>query len=82
MAVNAKLKEHNRSVYSAPSQRHVAEQIDALYWTAVAEAASTQAAGPDTVVVAREADLTKTEYATSLSPLPRCYTRVSDKQNF
>jgi cell wall assembly regulator SMI1 len=35
--VNEKLKQHNKNVYSALSQRHVAEQIDALYWNEVQE---------------------------------------------
>lgn len=35
--VNEKLKQHNRMVYSTQSQRHVAEQIDTLYWNTVNE---------------------------------------------
>lgn len=35
--VNAKIKQHNRLVYSAASTRHVAEQIDVLYWNSVSE---------------------------------------------
>jgi hypothetical protein len=66
--VNAKLKEHNRSVYSAPSQRHVAEQIDALYWNIVSE--EDVQADQDTVVVTRDADLTETEYLPMPLPLP------------
>ena len=58
--VNTKLKEHNRSVYSAPSQRHVAEQIDALYWSVVSE--DDMQADQDTVIVTKDADLTQTEY--------------------
>ena len=32
--LNAKIQEHSRLVYSSLAQRHVAEQIDALYWMA------------------------------------------------
>jgi predicted translin family RNA/ssDNA-binding protein len=37
--VNLKLREHNHLVYSAQAQRHVAEQIDALYWRSAERAA-------------------------------------------
>ena len=57
--VNAKLKEHNRSVYSAPSQRHIAEQIDTLYWNVVSE--DDMQADQDAVIVNKDADLTQTE---------------------
>jgi hypothetical protein len=63
--VNTKLKEHNRSVYSAPSQRHVEEQIDALYWNVVSED-DTQV-DQDTVAAAQGADLTQTEYVPPVS---------------
>lgn len=33
-ALNSKLKEHNLLVYNAPSRRHIAEQIERLYWDA------------------------------------------------
>jgi hypothetical protein len=58
--VNTKLKEHNRSVYSAPSQRHVAEQIDALYWKVVSE--NDMQVDQDSVIVTKDADLTQPEY--------------------
>lgn len=32
--LNARIQEHAKLVYSAPAQRHVAEQLDALYWMA------------------------------------------------
>jgi hypothetical protein len=32
--LNARIQEHSKLVYSAQAQRHVAEQIDALYWMA------------------------------------------------
>lgn len=32
--LNAKIQEHSKLVYSSLAQRHVAEQIDALYWMA------------------------------------------------
>jgi Kinetochore complex Fta4 of Sim4 subunit, or CENP-50 len=69
--VNTKLKEHNRSVYSAPSQRHVAEQIDALYWNIVS--ADDMQADQDMVVVTKDADLTQTEYALPVNIWYICY---------
>ena len=32
--LNERIKEHTKMVYSSQAQRHVAEQIDALYWMA------------------------------------------------
>jgi hypothetical protein len=32
--LNATIKEHSKLVYSSQAQRHVAEQIDRLYWQA------------------------------------------------
>jgi hypothetical protein len=63
--VNTKLKEHNRSVYSAPSQRHVAEQIDALYWKVVSE--NDMQADQDSVIVTKGTDLTQPEYVPTVS---------------
>ena len=63
--MNTKLKEHNRSVYSAPSQRHVAEQIDALYWKVVSE--SDMHADQDSVIVTKDTDLTQSEYVPTVS---------------
>jgi hypothetical protein len=63
--VNTKLKEHNRSVYSAPSQRHVAEQIDALYWKVVSE--NDMQADQDSVIVTKDTDLTQPEYVPIVS---------------
>ena len=58
--VNEKLKLHNRMVYSIQSQRHVAEQIDALYMQEVSkERLSTEI---DTIVVDQDVDLTSSEY--------------------
>jgi hypothetical protein len=36
-SLNERLKQHGKNVYSAPSQRHVAEQINTLYWNEVCE---------------------------------------------
>ena len=63
--MNTKLKEHNRSVYSAPSQRHVAEQIDALYWKVVSE--NDMQADQDSVIVTKDTDLTQPEYVPIVS---------------
>jgi hypothetical protein len=67
-SVNTKLKEHNRSVYSAPSQRHVAEQIDALYWRVVSE--NDMNSDPDSVIVTKDVDLTQSEYVSTVSNTP------------
>lgn len=32
--LNARIQEHSKLVYSSQAQRHVAEQVDALYWMA------------------------------------------------
>jgi hypothetical protein len=85
--VNTKLKEHNRAVYSAPSQRHVAEQIDALYWNIVSDDATQ--VDQDTVSVPRDADLTQTEYMApasvryiSSAPLTPCRTIKSLPEDY
>ncbi|MCJ1420202.1 hypothetical protein MMC32_006559 [Xylographa parallela] len=62
--VNTLIHAHNLHVYPAPALRHVAEQIDALYW-----AAGAPAEGPvedDTDAVARRTDLTGDEAILSL----------------
>lgn len=56
LRVNEKLKQHNKAVYSAPSQRHVAEQLDALYWNEIQ--ADEGQANADALAVRRDADLT------------------------
>lgn len=56
--VNDKIKQHNRMVYSAQSQRHVSEQIEALHWNRVT--AAEDIAELDTVAVRRDADLAET----------------------
>ncbi|MCJ1430993.1 hypothetical protein MMC27_000343 [Xylographa pallens] len=62
--VNALIHSHNLHVYPAPALRHVAEQIDALYWAAGAPAQAS--AEEDTDAVARGADLTRDEAILSL----------------
>ena len=59
--VNAKIKQHNRMVYSDEATRHVAEQIDILYWGAVSKAAGDGEA-EDRVAVEKGADLMGDEY--------------------
>lgn len=66
--MNEKIKQHNRMVYSAQSQRHVVEQIDALYWSMVRK--EDAAADEDAVVVKRDDDLTLTE---TILQLPEDY---------
>ncbi|MCJ1391983.1 hypothetical protein MMC18_004850 [Xylographa bjoerkii] len=53
--VNALIRAHNQRAYPAPALRHVAEQIDALYWAAGATDSQTGAA--DEGGVGRGADL-------------------------
>jgi hypothetical protein len=62
--VNDKLAAHNKNVYSAPSQRHVAEQLDALYWNQVLE--EDGEADAQSLAVSRDADLTRTEVVDGL----------------
>jgi hypothetical protein len=62
--LNEKLKQHNKNVYSAPSQRHVAEQLDALYWNQVLE--EDTEAGLDALAVTRDVDLTSSEIVEGL----------------
>lgn len=62
--INEKLKQHNKNVYSAMSQRHVAEQIDALYWNQVME--EDGEASLDALAVSRDADLTKRDEVAQL----------------
>lgn len=57
--VNEKLKQHNKNVYFGLSQRHVAEQIDELYWNEVQE--QDEEASLDALAVATDVDLTETE---------------------
>ncbi|MCJ1250935.1 hypothetical protein MMC30_008163 [Trapelia coarctata] len=57
--LNTLLRHHNRTVYSSQSLRHVAEQIDALFWEAGAPPLHCEDADPDTVD--RDADLRESE---------------------
>jgi hypothetical protein len=57
--VNEKLKQHNKNVYSALSQRHVAEQIDALYWNEVQE--QDMQTDADALAVGTDVDLMESE---------------------
>ncbi|EXJ72766.1 uncharacterized protein A1O5_03913 [Cladophialophora psammophila CBS 110553] len=66
--VNDKIKRHNRLIFSTQSQRHVAEQIESLYWTLVSADDAERGADPDldTVAIRRDADLTDSEVIASL----------------
>lgn len=63
-AVNDKVKQHSRMVYSQQSQRHVAEQIESLHWNLAT--ADSDRAELDTVVVRRDAELTDRSTVESL----------------
>lgn len=62
--VNDKIRQHNRSVYSQQSQRHVAEQIETLHWNQVGH--DEDLAELDTVIIRRDANLTEAETVASL----------------
>lgn len=62
--MNDKIKQHNRGVFSAQSQRHVAEQIDALYWNEVVD--QEEEAALEDVIIKKEADLTDADAVQSL----------------
>lgn len=67
--VNAKIKTHNDRVYTTETTRHVAGQIDALYWEEV-KSRPRPGEGDETIVERRK-DLTESEYVCSrLSILP------------
>ncbi|KAL2431789.1 hypothetical protein ABEF95_013868 [Exophiala dermatitidis] len=77
--VNDEIRKHNRMVYSAQSQRHVAEQIETLYWNIVSAECGDDAdadpdADPNAVVVPRDAELTQTPATTIETLLPEQYT--------
>lgn len=62
--LNDKLKRHAKTVYSAPSQRHVAEQIDALYWGQVLKEEGEM--GGDSLAVRTEVDFRDREIVEGL----------------
>lgn len=69
--VDDKIKHHHRTVFSPQSQRHIAEQIETLYWNkATAEEARAET---DTVGIRRDADLTET---TTIDGLPEDYAEL------
>ena len=63
--LNTKLKAHSRATFTSQSNRHVAEQIDNLYWNEV-NSTSTRQEGKDAAVVERNADLSHTEVVNGL----------------
>ena len=66
--VNEKLKQHNRSVYSVAAQRHLAEQVDTLYWQDVQRHEAS--AESDATVVDGHVDLMSAE---AVERLPEGY---------
>ncbi|KIY00484.1 uncharacterized protein Z520_04169 [Fonsecaea multimorphosa CBS 102226] len=64
--VNDKIKQHNRLIFSTQSQRHVAEQIESLYWARASADSSIARAELDTLAIRRDADLTDTDVIVSL----------------
>lgn len=62
--VNDRIRQHNRRVYSAQSQRHVAEQIETLHWNQVGS--DEERAEFDTVAIRRDAPLTQSDTVASL----------------
>src|SRR5262245_5751381 len=55
---SVKIKSHNTAVYSAASQRHVAEQIESLHWNEVNRAEGD--IEKDTTAIVRNAELNDT----------------------
>ena len=55
-SVNSMLKQHCNLVYSSPALRHVAEQVDSLYWLTVTGEEGIKSAPPS--VLHQELDLT------------------------
>lgn len=66
--VNNKIRSHNRLVFSSQSQRHVAEQIDALFWNEVT--AEDFRATFDATWLSQDVDLCEAE---SIASLPENY---------
>ncbi|RVX75738.1 hypothetical protein B0A52_00094 [Exophiala mesophila] len=62
--VNERIRQHNRRVYSAQSQRHVSEQIESLHWNQVGN--DEERSELDTVAIRRDAPLTQSETVASL----------------
>ncbi len=72
-ALNAHLQSHNLAAYPPQTQRHIAEQIDALYWSDI----TAQGLNPpdaDEVVVGKDADLSTQE---GFESLPDDYGELS-----
>lgn len=67
--LNAHIANHNRAVYSAQTQRHVAEQIDALYWSDVTQLGR-YPLGRDEMVMGKDIDISTPE---GLDALPGVY---------
>ncbi|KAI9838395.1 MAG: hypothetical protein M1819_005664 [Sarea resinae] len=65
MKLNAIVRRHNRAAYSSEALRHVAEQIDALYWAAGAP--EDEMDGRESGL-RRDADLRKNEVIAALPP--------------
>lgn len=67
--MNNILRQHNRAAYSTQASRHVAEQIDSLYWISAEPESYTGEL--DEGEISRDADLRDDEYA--LIPSPRVF---------
>ena len=57
--VNDKIRAHNRLVFAPQSIRHVAEQIETLYWNEVREDLRDRSAEGDLVAVERDVELSE-----------------------
>lgn len=66
--VNHLLQQHSRRVHAPQATRHVAEQIDRLYWNAGERAAETAAASSSQGLALGLVELTKSEAIDSLPP--------------
>ncbi|KAK1831578.1 kinetochore Sim4 complex subunit Fta4 [Podospora conica] len=74
--LNQRLQQHTRRVYAPQATRHVAEQIDALYWNA-ALAATESRDDDDDAVLNTTSDFVDTKIITALPP---SWTTVSAAQ--
>ena len=59
--VNTIARNHKRAVYSSQALRHVAEQIDALYWASAAPDRESEVDGGE--ILEKGVDLSSAEYA-------------------
>ncbi|KAK0752338.1 kinetochore Sim4 complex subunit Fta4 [Schizothecium vesticola] len=75
--LNQRLQQHTRRVYAPQATRHVAEQIDALYWNAALAASESRDGDDDDDILKIGSDLVDTKTITALPP---SWSTVSSSQ--